>query len=251
MKDLRAFAQVGAVGDVQIRQRGGVHGGVFAVAPPLHQIAREIHVNQAFVHENHAVLQTRVHAQFPGFGFERQVGLDRLRNLDFVKAHQSAQRRGDDRRRAAQPQPQRDVRFVFDGEIAVVQGDAPGGAVSGKTHQQRADEADASVVPAPERRLAEVGEVLPDGDIHRRGLDFEPRAGIEQDAGAEVLEREGDRLAEIAVGRVAQQSGAGVGGSLDHAPKGTADHSGTAAWPLGLPAADSASSAGISTQQTP
>ena len=81
MEHFRAFAERRAAGHIDVGQQRGVEPFVFPVTALFHEIAREIHVHQAVVCLDDTVLQARWHIQFPGFGFEHQVGLYRERDL--------------------------------------------------------------------------------------------------------------------------------------------------------------------------
>ena len=77
------------------------------------------------------------------------------------------------------------------------------------------DEADAAVVAEVADVLGEALDAVEGRAVADAGLDDEFGRLEERRLGAEVREREGDRLAVVAVGGVADQRGAGVGVGLD------------------------------------
>ena len=58
MEDLRSFAEAGAICDIQVGEESGVKILVGAVALPLHQLQREVHVDEALVHLDDTILRT-------------------------------------------------------------------------------------------------------------------------------------------------------------------------------------------------
>ena len=146
VEDLRRLAQVVAVGDVELGQQLGVQRLVVAVALLLHDLLGEVHVDQALVDLDDAVLKPGGNVQFLRLGGQDQVGLNVLGDADAVEGHQGPQARRDDGAGAGQADAVRDVRVVADREVLVVQLDLVFLAVVVEPLDRGLQQADAAVV---------------------------------------------------------------------------------------------------------
>jgi len=210
---LGRLAHVGAVGNVERRQERGVERLVHAAleaAARLHPLAVEVHVDQAFVHLDHAVLQAGRDPQLLSLHRQHQRRLYPARDLDAVELRQAAERGHDDRAGAGQPDLPGDVGLVADGEIPLVKPLFSGLTVLDEPLDRRLDQPDPAVVAVqlhvvgqlPDRAEAALVFLAPD-DLHLVPL-------VERHLGLEVRHDDRDRLAVVAVRRVADQAGAGV-----------------------------------------
>ena len=216
MKNFRPFAQAGSIRQVHVRQQRRVQPLIFANPKRIHQILGEIHVHQPFVDLDHAVLRTGRYAQFPGLRLQRELGLHGGRNFHRIVLAQRAQRRDDDRARPAHAQAQRNGGLVLDGKIPVRQLNPLLAAIIHEAHDQRLNNADASVVAAPARVGVQILQAFEHRHIGLRRRDLQARRGIEQNAGAEIPHQKGNRFSEISVARVPQQPGPRVRVGFDH-----------------------------------
>ena len=110
----------------------------------------EVHDDHAAVDGDHPVLRAGGDAQLLGFRLQDDGGLLGLGDVgvgELVEVHQRQEHGGDDRRGAAQADPERDVGGVLDGEVAPRQVDAAVPAVAVQADDERLDQADAAVVP--------------------------------------------------------------------------------------------------------
>ena len=152
------------------------------------------------------------------------AGLLRLGDVgvcQLIEVHECHKHGRNDRRRAAEADPERDVGVVLDREVAPRQVDAPRPAVAVQAHDERLDQPHAAVVTEP-AAVAEQGLRVVEGRAVA-GARHHGQAWRLVDGGlrAEGVEQERDDLAAEDVGRIADQPGPGVGGSADHhrAPK--------------------------------
>ena len=203
---------LGVESDVNRRRRGGRQVLVTAGPRRFDERAVEVHVNQAFVHLHHAVLQPGGDVQLLRLDAQRERRLLRLGQLDFVKPHQRPQRGDDDCARPAEADEPRDVGGVGKrevrptGQIDVLLAAVVVEAFDASLHQPQ------TAVVAHELGVAEeVGDGLEAAQIRVAGPDLEAVGFLQRDRRGEVAEGEADRFAEVAVGGVADESGAGVG----------------------------------------
>jgi len=219
VEDLGALGEVAAVGDVDGGQGGGVEPLVLAVAAALHQAPPQVHVHQAVVGLRDAVLQTGRNAQFPGFHRQDEVGEFWQGDPDSVKAAQCAKARGDDGAGACQADRPGDVGGVFEREAAVREAQAGRRRVIVKSLDGGLQEAQAAVIavqPYISHERLEVGKHR-EVAVGRKNLDA--RRLVQGDLRTKVEKGERDRAAEIAVRRVADQSGTRMGmGANQHRP---------------------------------
>ena len=175
----------------------------------------EVHEDEAIVDLNHTVLKATVDAQFFLLGFEADCRLILERNRHLVELHQRLEHRRADGRGARESDEARDVDLVGGREIALRERDVVLDAILEEALGDGLEEANAAIV-AVETQVAD--HLLGRGE--RRVIDLarnEAKTGRfgQRQLHAEVREGERYRLAEIAVGRIAQESGTGEGIGLN------------------------------------
>ena len=220
MKDLGRPTGLDAVGQVQRRQQGRVHRLIGPAPQPgvlLHPPTGEIHVHQPFVDLDDAVLHAGGHAQLLALHRQRQRGLHVAGDFHPVKLHQRTQDGHDDRAGTGQPHLAGNVALVAKREVAIVQPTAFLPAILGKTLHRRLHQPQAAVI-AVQADLADqlvqravAAFILPAGH-QLQAVGFRQRR-----LGPEVPHDDRQRLAEIAVRRVADQAGPGVCSLADRA----------------------------------
>jgi len=203
------------VGDEQRRQAGRVERLIQPVAVALHARFVEIHEHHAFVNLNDAVLESGADVEFLQLHGEDEIRQDRLGNVHAEELHQRTDGGGDDGARTGQPDAHRDVGVILDGEIAV-QRSAGAAAPVAEFLDGGLDEADAPVIAV----LADVFQKI----IHAEKLqpvavaarNAKARGLVQRHLGAKIPHDKRNGLAVIAVARIADQAGAGVGTGADH-----------------------------------
>ena len=211
-------ARSGVESDVNRRRLVRRQVLVFARPGRLHERAVEVHVNQALVHLHHAVLQPGGDVQLLRLHAQRQRRLLRLGQVDFVKPHQRPQRGDDDRARPAEADEPRDICGVGEREVRPTgQVDVLLAAVVVEALDARLDEPQTAVVAHEFGVAEEVGDRVETAQIRVAGLDLEAVGFLQRHGRGEVAQGEADGLAEVAVGGVADESGAGVGLGSDAA----------------------------------
>ena len=213
-------------GHEQRRQQLRRQRPVLAVAAAVARVGLlgEVHDDHAAVDGDHPVLRAGRNAQLLGLRLQDDGGLLGLGDVgvgELVEVHQRQERGGDDRRRAAQPDSERDVGAVLDGEVAPRQVDAAIPAVAVQADDERLDQADAAVVPEAGAVADQRLRVVEGGAVSVARHHRQARGLVDGGLRAEGVEQERDHLAAEDVGRIADQPGSGIGGSVDHhrAPK--------------------------------
>ena len=178
-------------------------------------------VARTIVDLDHAVLQAGGDAELLLLGRADDVRQLRLRDRDAVERHERAIGGRDDRGGARHADEARDRGLGADREVAAVERDAVLLGVGVERLDRGLEQAHAAVVAEEAHVLDEGVERIVAQAVAARRQDREVRRLPERHLGPEVREGEGDGLAEVAVGRVADQGGAGGGGRADdHRLKG-------------------------------
>ena len=209
------FGALGVVGDVEVRQKGGVEAFVAAVPGGFDEGLVEVHEDATLVHLDHTVLEAALDAQFIPLRLQAERGGVFERNLDAVELLKRLEHGRADGGGAGEPHKARDVRGVANREVARGKGDAPFAAPEEEELRDGLHEPDAAVV-AEELDVAQ--KVVRRGEgriVHVAGDEAELGCLVHDDFGGEVLERERNGLAEVAVGGVAEETGAGEGSGFD------------------------------------
>ena len=187
----------------------GIQRLVVAVPLLFHDLLGEVHVDQALVDLDDAVLKPGGNPQFARLGGQDQVGLDVLGDADAVEGHQGPQARRDDGAGAGQAHAVRNIRAVPDREVLVVQLDLVFLAVVVELLDRGLQEADAAIVAVQPHVLHQARDAVEAGAVLLAGQDLQLRRLVQDDLRAEIAEGEGDRLAEVSIRGIAHQPALG------------------------------------------
>ena len=209
--DAGEFRAVGSVRDVELRQAVRREAFVDAVVIRLEIVFGEIHVHEAVVDLDDAVLHAALDAEIL-FGLPAERGPQFEGDLvgHFVEFHKRLEGGGADGAGAAHADKLRDFRRIADGEIPARQVDVMLDAVFVELADRGFDKADAAVVAEAFDFLhhgAQAGEFAV---VFAIVFDADFRAFINGDGAGEVRKGEGDGLAVVAVRRVAEKACAAV-----------------------------------------
>ena len=138
-------------------------------------------------------------------------GLHLQRESDVVELHQAAQGGDDDRARAGEADLPRNRRLVAHREIAIVKRQPSRRAVLDEPLDRRLDQPDAAVVAVQSNVAREVVDRVEPRAVIVGQHDLDRVPLVERDLRPVVANAERQRLAVIAVGRIAEQAGTGVG----------------------------------------
>ena len=210
VEDLGAFREVGPVGDEERQVVRDVDRLVDAVAELLHVVLVEVHVDRRLVGLRHTVLKSCLDAEFIKLDGKHKIRQDRLRNIDLEEPDHGAHGGRDDCGRTGHAEAVRDVRLIAQREVIVTELDVLLHAVGVEGFHAGFEQADAAVVAELRDAAREVRHVLVGIVIQHGRQDLEVGRFIERDLGAVVAEHERDGLAEISVGRVADERGARI-----------------------------------------
>ena len=170
----------------------------------------EIHVNRRFVDLRHAILESGLDAEFVELDRQHKIGKDRLRDFDLEEADHGPHGGSDDSGGPGHSEAVRDIRLVAEREVVVAERDVRIPAVGVERLHAGFEQADAAVVAELRDAAREVGHVLIGVVIQHGRQDFEAGRLVQRDLGAVVAEHECDGLAEIPVGRIADERGARI-----------------------------------------
>ena len=210
VEDLGALGEVGAVGDVKRQIIRDLDRFVDAVAVLFHVSLVEIHVNRRLIDLRHAVLKSGFDAELVELDGQHEVGEDRLRNFDLEEADHGAHGGRDDRGGPRHAEAVRDVRLIAQREVVAAELDVLLLTVGVKCLYASLEQTDATVVAELRDAAREIGHVLVSVVVEYGRQDLEIGRFVQRDLGAVVAEYERDRLAEIPVGRVADERGARI-----------------------------------------
>jgi len=215
MENFGALGEFGGVGDVERWQQGGVDLLVMAVALLGEVFLAEIHEHHAFVGLDHPVLETGGDAEFLGFHRKDEVGEHGGADAHTVVGHQSAEAGGDDGARSGHADVVRDVGVVADGEVVGVETDAALPAVVVKPFHRGLEEAQAAVISERPRVFHQIADAFETHFVAPGRFDDQLRRFPKGNFRRKIADDERDRLAVVAVGRIADQAGTGVGSGAD------------------------------------
>src|SRR5258706_719792 len=156
MRDVAHLRALGIVGDVERWKLRGAQRLVDSVAAGFEQLAIEIHVDDAFIRLDDAILKAGADSELFLLDRERQPGEKVLGDFHVVELHEGAEGRDDDRAVAGEADESGAIGFEGDREVAVLELDIIVVAVIAEALDGGFDEAHATVV-AVERYVAEEG----------------------------------------------------------------------------------------------
>ena len=201
--------------DVEIGQKGGVEAFVAAVSSGLDQVLVEVHEDAALVGLDHAVLESALDVELVALRLKAERGCVFDWDGDAVELLKGLEHGRADGGGPGETDEAGNVRGVAHGEVLLGKGDA---AIAAPEEEELGDglhETDATIVS---EELDVVEEFVRRGEsciVHVAWNESELGGLVHDDFGGEVPERERHRFAEVAVGGIAEKSGAGVGSGSD------------------------------------
>ena len=201
-------------GDVDILEQSGVEFFVDAAVVGQDVVFAEVHEDEAAVHLDDAVLEAAVDAELVPLRLKadcRRVVLGDAPFSDWhlVEPAEGLQHSRADGRGAGKAHQARDVRAVFRREVAFGDLDAVFEAVFEEELRHGLQHADATVVAKEAQIVDQLFRRIEHRIVHLAWHEAHPGGLRERQVDTVVREGEGQRLAEIAVRRIAEQSRTG------------------------------------------
>ncbi len=189
---------------------------VLAIPAGGDQFLGKVHVDDAFIRLDHAILQPGSDAQFALLTVQHERRQIMLRDLDLVELHQCPHGRSDDAARPRQAYQARHIRLKLNGKVAAMQGNPLLSAIRVELVDGGLDQTHAAVITVQLDIAQELIDAIELAQVARAGQDLQPRRLPKANRYPEVANRTGNRLSEVPIGRVADDSRACIGMRSDY-----------------------------------